>query len=70
MSDGATLFALCRWQKPPESQLQFVIFRRVLQVVTKHPYTGELMSRETDQRIFLMSECFDAWVDAVFHPHA
>ena len=66
MSDGATLLALFRWQMPPESQLQFVIFRRVLQVVTKHSDTGELMCRETNQRKFLMGECFDAGGDAVF----
>ena len=66
MSYGATLLALLRWQMPPEPQLQFVIFRRVLKVVTKHPDTGELMCRETNQRKFLMGECFDVREDAVF----
>ena len=82
MSDGGALLAplLARTsstcciiellERPPESQLQFVIFRRVLTVVTKHPDTGELMCRETNQRKFLMGECFDAWADAVFPPHA
>ena len=78
MSDGGTLLAtlLARTsstcciiellERPLESQLQVVIFRRVLQVVTKQSDTGELMCRETNQRKFLMGECFDAWEDAVF----
>ena len=57
-------------ERPPGSHLQFATLRRVLKVVTKHPDTGELMCRETNQRKFLMGECFDAWADAVFHPHA
>ena len=70
MSDGATLFALCESQKPLESQLQCVVFRRVMKVVTKQLDTGELMCRETNQRKFLMGEFVDAWEDVVYPPHA
>ena len=74
MSDGGALLARTSstcciielLERPLESQLQFVIFRRVLQVVTKHSDTGELMCLDTNQRKFLMGECFDAWEEAVF----
>ena len=53
-------------ERPPASQLQFAILRRVLKVVTKHLGTGDLTCRESNHRRFLIKECFDAWEETAF----
>ena len=51
-------------ERPPASQLQFAILRRVLKVVTKHLGTGDLTCRESNLRRFFMNGCFDAREEA------